>query len=136
MYHAYRYMPESDETQAEKMPSSIFSENLRAAIARSGLRQTELAAMVGCTQSDISRYLTRDRIPSGDKLVELARALGTTAERLITGRALAINVDEPDPAAEIGLPPRRVVNREAVRLAVRAEEALRALRAELERGEG
>lgn len=36
---------------------------------------------MGCTQSDISRY-KMGRIPSGEKLVALAAALGCTAESL------------------------------------------------------
>jgi transcriptional regulator with XRE-family HTH domain len=69
------------------MPESIFQRHLREAIGRSGLTQAEIAAAVGCDQSDISRYL-KGRIPSGEKLVKLATALGTTAETLLLGAAL------------------------------------------------
>ena len=46
-----------------------------------GITQQELASAGGCTQSAVSLYL-KGRIPSGDVLVKLARALGTTAEAL------------------------------------------------------
>jgi len=46
-----------------------------------GATQQQLASQVGCTQSAISLYL-KGRIPAGDVLVKLARALGTTAEVL------------------------------------------------------
>lgn len=47
-----------------------------------GMTQIQLAAAAGCDQSAISGYL-KGRIPSGDKLVALARALGCSAEALL-----------------------------------------------------
>lgn len=47
-----------------------------------GLTQQELSVRAGCSQPDVSRYL-KGRVPSGEKLVALARALGTTAECLL-----------------------------------------------------
>ena len=46
-----------------------------------GITQQDLAGAADCTQSAISLYL-KGRIPSGEVLVKLARALGTTAEAL------------------------------------------------------
>ena len=112
------------------MSLSNFSKNLRAAIEESRLTQVELAAQTSCTQSDISRYLSTNRIPSGDKLVELAMALGTSAERLITGRALATNA-APDqrPARAVRISP------ETLRLAKQAAEAAAALHEALKKME-
>lgn len=78
-------MLKSNKDQPENMPSSIFPDMLRSELRRNGMKQQELAARVGCTQSDISRWL-KGRIPSGDKLVALAQALQCSAEYLITGK--------------------------------------------------
>lgn len=69
------------------MPESIFSRNLAAALKQRGVRQAELATAIGCKQSDISRYL-QGRIPSGDKLVALAGALGLSAEDLLSASSV------------------------------------------------
>lgn len=75
-------MPKSISHQGKNIPTDIFSRRLVAAIEAAGLTQQELSAKAGCSQPDISRYL-KGRVPSGEKLVALARALGTTAEVLL-----------------------------------------------------
>lgn len=46
------------------------------------MTQAQLAAEAGCAQPAISEYL-KGRVPSGDILVAIARALGTSAESLL-----------------------------------------------------
>jgi transcriptional regulator with XRE-family HTH domain len=75
-------MPTSITPQAKSIPEDIFSRRLVIAMGAAGLTQQELSARAGCSQPDISRYL-KGRVPSGEKLVALARALGTTAESLL-----------------------------------------------------
>ncbi len=122
-------MPKRKELQAENMREGNFAENLRDALKSAGLTQAELAHRAGCTQPDISRYLTAGRIPSGDKLVEMAQALETTAERLINGRAVAYNsleLPERTAAARVGR------DKRLRRLVGQVSDALGKLRAELE----
>jgi len=75
------------------MPKDVFSERLRQALGRSGLTQAQLGSAAGCSQEDISRYL-QGRIPGGERLILMARALGTTAEALVRA--------EKEPAAVLG----------------------------------
>ena len=55
---------------------------LKEEMARVGLKQRELAKMVGVTEVSMSRYMTGNRQPRGTKLVEIANALQTTPEYL------------------------------------------------------
>jgi transcriptional regulator with XRE-family HTH domain len=64
------------------MKKDIFSARLRESLDKSGLTQAQLGEAAGCGQEDISRYL-QGRIPGGDRLILIAKALGTTAEALI-----------------------------------------------------
>lgn len=68
--------------QEKIIPKDIFSRRLVMAMGAAGLTQQELSVRVGCAQPDISRYL-KGRVPSGEKLVAIAQALGTTAECLL-----------------------------------------------------
>ena len=67
--------------QQENTMNVIFSGRLAEQMRARGITQQELASSGGCTQSAISLYL-KGRIPSGEVMVKLARALGTTAEVL------------------------------------------------------
>ena len=55
------------------------------------MTQKNLAEAAGCDQSAISGYL-KGRVPNGEVLVSLARALGTTAEALLgtAGESLVV----------------------------------------------
>ncbi len=64
------------------MPKDVFSARLREALDKSGLTQAQLGEATGCSQEDISRYL-QGRIPGGERLILIAKALGTTAEDLV-----------------------------------------------------
>jgi transcriptional regulator with XRE-family HTH domain len=49
------------------------------------LTQKELSEMTGITESAISHYVKGDRVPRGANLVKIAKALGTTADDLLSG---------------------------------------------------
>jgi transcriptional regulator with XRE-family HTH domain len=66
-----------------------FRENLREAIDYSGLEQKELAYKAKISLRNIENYLRENAsIPSADKAVLLAQALGVTVEYLVTGEDL------------------------------------------------
>lgn len=54
----------------------------RARIAR-GLTQTQLADMVGCTRVDVSRWERGTHTMGGQRLVQIARALGCRIEDIL-----------------------------------------------------
>ena len=66
-----------------------FRENLREAIDYSGLEQKELAHKAKISLRNIENYLRESAsIPSADKAVQIAQALGVTVEYLVTGKDL------------------------------------------------
>jgi transcriptional regulator with XRE-family HTH domain len=67
-----------------------FRENLREAIDYSGLEQKELAHKANISLRNIENYLRENAsIPSADKAVQIAQALGVTVEYLVTGLDLS-----------------------------------------------
>jgi len=63
-----------------------FRDNLREALDFSGMEQKELAAKTGISLKTIENYVKKDSsVPSADKAVLIAQALGVTVENLITG---------------------------------------------------
>ena len=48
-----------------------------------GITATELAKRTGLRQAVLSRYETGKRMPKADTAVKIAKALGTTVEKLI-----------------------------------------------------
>jgi len=64
-----------------------FRENLREALDYSGLEQKELAYNANVKLRSIENYLREGAsIPSADKAVQIAQALGVTVEYLVTGK--------------------------------------------------
>lgn len=51
-----------------------------------GYTQKELASMVGVTEAAMSRYIKNEREPRLEVIANLATALNTTSDYLITGR--------------------------------------------------
>jgi transcriptional regulator with XRE-family HTH domain len=63
-----------------------FRENLKAELAYSGMLVKELAAKSGVNKYSIDNYLNaRGQLPSIEAGVRIARALGVSAEYLVTG---------------------------------------------------
>ena len=64
-----------------------FSHRLRELRTRKGLRQKELAQLVGLHYNHIGRYERGESQPSADALKRLAMALDSSADYLISGSA-------------------------------------------------
>jgi len=64
-----------------------FRDNLRETLEFTGMEQKELAAKTGLSLKTIENYVKKDSsVPSADKAVIIAQALGVTVEYLITGK--------------------------------------------------
>ena len=63
--------------------TEIFVSRLEQARYEKGLTQTKLASKVGITKSAMSCYIRRKRIPRGDILVSIARALDVSIDYLV-----------------------------------------------------
>ena len=63
-----------------------FKENLKLELAYQGLLVKELAALTGISRHTLDNYLNlRERIPTADVAVKIAKALGVSVEYLVTG---------------------------------------------------
>ena len=63
-----------------------FRDNLRETLDFLGIEQRELAAKTGLSLKTIENYVKKDSsVPSADKAVLIAQALGVTVEYLISG---------------------------------------------------
>lgn len=71
---------------------SKFTDRLSLLLKKRGMTQTELANMIGVTKSTLSRYLSEERMPSGDIVANIATALHTTSDYLL-GRESDDNFD-------------------------------------------
>jgi transcriptional regulator with XRE-family HTH domain len=69
-----------------------FRDNLREIMDFLDMGQKELAAKTGLSLKTIENYVKKDSsIPSADKAVLIAQALGVTVEYLVTGKKNAKN---------------------------------------------
>lgn len=55
-------------------------------LKKSGLTQKQLAGLVGVTEASMCRYLKNEREPKMEVIANLATALNTTTDYLITGK--------------------------------------------------
>lgn len=62
---------------------NLFVERIKKLIEESGITQRDLAQDIGVTESTISKYLSGERTPNGDILLNLATALNTTSDYLL-----------------------------------------------------
>ena len=60
-------------------------ERIAELLEKSGYTQKELASMVGVTEASMSRYINNDREPKAEVIANLATALNTTTDYLISG---------------------------------------------------
>jgi transcriptional regulator with XRE-family HTH domain len=64
-----------------------FRDNLREALDFLGMEQKELAEKTGLSLKTIENYVKKDSsVPSADKAVLIAAALGVTVEYLVSGK--------------------------------------------------
>ncbi|MEG0034551.1 MAG: helix-turn-helix transcriptional regulator [Bacilli bacterium] len=59
------------------------NERVKMLMSEKGLNQKELASKSGITEASMSKYLSGDRTPRIDILVNVANALGVTTDDLI-----------------------------------------------------
>ncbi len=60
---------------------------LKKLLQDSGYNQKELAGMAGVTEAAMTRYLQDERVPRADVIANLATALNTTSDFIISGKA-------------------------------------------------
>lgn len=73
-----------NEVCMDEINIAVFQERLTEKIKESGLKQKELADLVGVTEVALSRYLTYpDRLPKTAVLANIATALHTTTDYLL-----------------------------------------------------
>ena len=57
--------------------------NLKKLLTDKNMTQKELSEITGITESAISRYTKENRIPRGDNLIKIARALNVQMEDIL-----------------------------------------------------
>ncbi len=62
---------------------NVFSERLRQILDRRGVSQDWLARQIHATPATVSRYLTSDRVPRGENVAAVSRALNVSADYLL-----------------------------------------------------
>jgi transcriptional regulator with XRE-family HTH domain len=77
-----------------------FKENLKSELAYQDMQVKELSEITGISRYTLGNYLSvRERIPTADVAVKIARALGVSVEYLVTGEENP--VDKPSFGPEI-----------------------------------
>lgn len=69
---------------------------IKKLLERENLSQRELASAIGSSESTISRYIQNKRVPYGDTLTRLAKALNTTSDYLLTGKEETEQLNDRD----------------------------------------
>ena len=64
--------------------TNLMGEKLRDLISKRGISQKELAQKAGITEAAVSHYVSGDRAPRGAILLNIANALGTTTDFLLS----------------------------------------------------
>ena len=77
--------PDQKEKPAGEFNAKALGNNIALWMGKRGLTQRELAEKTGTTTVSISRYITGNRVPSGPKLYQIAKALGCTADDIMQG---------------------------------------------------
>lgn len=78
---AYQIMQEKNEI------SESFCQRLRASIRSSGLKQKELAKMIGISEISMSRYCSGSQKPPMDTIAAISRILNVSVQWLVNGGA-------------------------------------------------
>lgn len=75
--------------------NSMFWERVDVERERLSLTRKKLAGLTGISKNTIETWNARLTIPSGDKCLVIARALGVTIEYLLTGDEIEFEDDDP-----------------------------------------
>lgn len=62
---------------------NIFSERLKGILDSRGVNQVWIAEKANVTEATVSRYMTTDRVPRGDIVASIAKALDVSADYLL-----------------------------------------------------
>ena len=73
---------------------NLMRDRILCLLKQSGYSQKELALMVGVTEAAMCRYLKNEREPKIEVVANLATALNTTVDYLISGRSESNSFDE------------------------------------------
>lgn len=73
---------------------------IKELLAEKGMTQKNLSELTGVTESAISHYIKGDRTPRCTNLVKIAKALGTTADDLLSGDR---EIDRKAAKSDLGL---------------------------------
>lgn len=65
---------------SEQQWLDIFGDNLRDILIEQGYTQRDLAEAIGVTESTISRYVRKERIPTIKNLINMSMELGIDLE--------------------------------------------------------
>jgi transcriptional regulator with XRE-family HTH domain len=79
--------------QQHRQAKKVFSDNLRAALARSRISQSELARRTNLSRDAIATYVNERSLPSGESLKKIARVLKTEAATLLPDKLINDNVN-------------------------------------------
>lgn len=71
-----------------------FGERIVKLLEVEGYTQRELANMIGVTEAALSRYLRNEREPKMEIIVNIATALNTTTDYLLSGKEDAESFEE------------------------------------------
>ena len=71
-----------------------FGERITMLLEIEGYTQRELASMIGVTEAALSRYLRNEREPKMEIIVNIATALNTTTDYLLSGKDDAESFEE------------------------------------------
>lgn len=77
------YDPGTMKSQSER--TMVFSENLKKFRKARGLTQPQVWGAAGVAKSSYTAYEAGTQMPSGDKVVDLAKVLGVTTDELLLG---------------------------------------------------
>ena len=64
--------------------ATLMGEKLKDLLVKRGISQKELAQRAGVTEAAVSHYISGDRAPRGAILLNIANALGTTTDFLLS----------------------------------------------------
>ena len=73
---------------------TLIGERLAQLLKESGYTQKEFALMCGVTEAAMCRYLKKEREPKIEVVANMATALNTTVEYLITGKKDEMGFDD------------------------------------------
>ena len=62
---------------------NIFSERLKGILDSRGISQVWVAEKANATAATISRYMTTDRVPRGDIVASISKALNVSADYML-----------------------------------------------------